>query len=118
MIDFIISTILFILVVTIPGYAIALAFFTKKGEIDLIERLTFSLLFSIIFPPILILIENQLLGIPLNFISVAGTEIFLILISLLVYSARIKRINAPKIFYKYIPAVNEKDAVELIPKIR
>lgn len=57
------------------GYSISLFLFPK--EIDDIERITLSLVFSVIFPTLTILFTNMVLGIPINTISVYITYITL-----------------------------------------
>lgn len=57
------------------GYAISLFLFPK--EIDDIERITLSLVFSVIFPTLTILFTNMVLSIPINTISVYATYITL-----------------------------------------
>lgn len=93
LIELIVGLIALIIVLTVPGYFLSLAFFPSKTEIDGIERLTFSLLFSIVFMPLVILIANQLLGVPINFVSSFGTLIFLILFGIIVYYFRLKKLN-------------------------
>ena len=91
--DLIIPLISLALVLTIPGYFLTLAFFPKKNEIDEIERLTFSMVFSIAFLPLLVLIENLLLSIPIDFSSTFGTLVFLIVIGLIIYFIRIRKMK-------------------------
>jgi len=95
--DLIIPLISLALVLTIPGYFLTLAFFPKKNEIDEIERFTFSIVFSIAFLPLLVLIENLLLSIPIDFSSVFGTLLFLIIIGLAVYWIRIRKMKKDEI---------------------
>ncbi|MEW6295765.1 MAG: DUF1616 domain-containing protein [Candidatus Diapherotrites archaeon] len=95
--DLIIPLISLALVLTIPGYFLSLAFFPKKNEIDEIERFTFSMVFSIAFLPLLILIENLLLSIPIDFTSVFGTLLFLIIIGLIVYWVRIRKMKKDEV---------------------
>ena len=81
------------IVLTIPGYFLTLGFFPKRGEIDSIERFTFSLVFSIVFIPLLLLIENQLLLLPINFLTSLTTTILLIVIGLIAWLYRSKKLS-------------------------
>ena len=99
---------------TVPGYCIALAVFPRRSDIDLLERLALSFVFSIVFLPLLMLIENQLLGIPINQISSAASVLVLIIAGLAVWMIRTSRIKAPGVCYKIFPKVDEKDAMPLL----
>lgn len=57
------------------GYSISLALFPK--DIDEIERITLSLVFSITFPTLTILFTNLILGLPINTLSVYVTYLSL-----------------------------------------
>ncbi len=116
--ELIIGLIAFVLIITIPGYFLTLAFFPSKIEIDGIERLAFSFVFSISFLPLIMLIENQLLSIRINFFTVATSLLLLIIASLLIYLIRIQKIPVPEIFYKIFPKIEQGEAVEIVPRIR
>jgi uncharacterized membrane protein len=51
------------------GYFISFFFF-RKGEADYIERIAYSLAFSLTIPPMIIFILNFLLKVPLNIVTV------------------------------------------------
>jgi uncharacterized membrane protein len=110
--------ILFLFAVTVPGYFLALAFFPSKKEIDLLERLAFSLLFSISFLALAVLFENQLLGIPLNFFSVAATLFGLIAVGLIVFMIRSQRVQVPVQVYWLFPKIEKNDAAGIIPELK
>ena len=116
--ELIVGLIAFALAITIPGYFVTLAFFPSKKEIDRIERLTFSFVFSISFLPLLVLIENQLLGILINFFTVTTSVLLLIITSLLIYLIRIQKITVPEILYKIFPKIEPQEAVNIIPKLK
>lgn len=113
--ELLINLILLLIALFIPGYFLTLAFFTRKAEIDAIERITFSFVFSITFLPLLVLIENQVLGIPINFASVAGTFVLIIAAGLFGYLARVNVIPMPGILQKIFPQVAKQDAVPILP---
>ena len=92
-ISIILGLIAIALVLTIPGYFLTLAFFPRKEEIDSIERLTFSLVFSIAFLPLLVLIENQIFGIKIDFLSSLLTTIAIILFGLIVWIYRSRKLK-------------------------
>lgn len=102
----------------IPGYFLTLAFFSKASDIDVVERVAFSYLFSIVFWPLLILVENQLFLIPINFTSVAASFLLLIIFGLLVWMIRTQKFSVPAALYKAFPKVDAKEAVSMFPKIK
>jgi uncharacterized membrane protein len=102
------------LVLTLPGYFLTLAFFPKKNEIDSIERITFSLVFSIAFTPLLLLIENQVFSIPINFLSSFLTVTGIILIGLIVWMIRVQKLRVPEKVYTIFPKVEKEEAVNLL----
>ncbi|MBU2100821.1 DUF1616 domain-containing protein [Candidatus Micrarchaeota archaeon] len=101
------------LTITVPGYFLTLGFFPDKKEIDSIERLTFSLVFSVSFLPLIVLIENQLFGIPINFYSSIATVLLIIIFGLLVWMTRTQKISLPTFFYVVFPKVEKDNAVDL-----
>ena len=107
---------LFAFAAVVLGYFISLAVFPSRKEIDLLERLAFSVLFSISSVSILALLENQLAGIPVNFFSVAATILLLIAAGLAVFMVRAQKINAPGFVYALFPKIGRNDAAEIIPK--
>ncbi len=105
--------ILLIIVVTIPGYFLTLAFFPKKEELDAIERFTFSLVFSIAVIPLIVLIENQVFGIPIDFFSSIGTVLVLIIFGLLVYAIRTQKVPFPNALNFLFPRIKKEESVEI-----
>jgi len=81
------------LAVSIPGYALSLAIFPKKKDLDIFERAAFSFILSIAVPGIVILAENMLLKIPINFVSVSATYIAVIAIGLIAFLLRSRSIK-------------------------
>jgi len=78
----------------VPGYAMTYAIFPKK-EVDAIERLTFSLAFSVSAVPLLILILNQTLGVdlfPIDLLHTLLATFILILFSVLIWAYRTGRL--------------------------
>jgi len=77
----------------VPGYAMTYAIFPKK-EVDGVERLTFSLAFSVSAVPLFILILNQSLGVelfPIDLFHSLLASFILILFSVLVWLRRTGR---------------------------
>ena len=107
---------LFAFAAIVPGYFLSLAFFPSKKEIDLAERLAFSVLFSISSISILVLLENQLAGIPVDFFSVAATILLLAAVGFAVFMVRAQRVQAPAFVYALFPKIGRNDAAEIIPK--
>ena len=112
------SLFLFAFAAVVPGYFLTLAFFPSKNEIDMLERAAFSVFFSISSISIAVLVENQLLGIPLNFYSVAATIFLIIALGAAVFMVRSQRIQAPEFVYLLIQKIDKNEAVEIIPKIK
>ena len=98
----------------IPGYFLCLGFFPGRQEIDWLERIVFSFIFSVSFIPLLILIENRLLGIPVNTLSVYATMLFLVLIGLLFYFVRSGKLSVPEKVHSLLPKV-KGEALPLLP---
>jgi len=111
------GVIVFAAVLFVPGYFLTLAFFPSRKEIDLAERLTFSVVFSIGFLPLVILIENQLLGMPIEFFSVFSSLLLIVVIALLIYLTRTQRLDFP-VLNRIFPKVEAEDVFELIPKFK
>lgn len=107
---------LFALIVTLPGYFLTLAFFPRKSDLDGIERLAFSFVLSISFLPLLMLLENQLLGIKIDYFSTLSSLLILVIAALLVYLIRAQKISAPEFIYRVLPKVNRGEEASLIPR--
>ena len=99
----------------VPGYFFCLGFFPQKGDIDGLERLAFSLVFSITLLPLLVLFENILLNVRIVFATVAANMALIILCSLLLYFVRTKKVPFPGLFYKFVPAVPKGEEFPVIP---
>lgn len=76
------------LAVSIPGYALSLAIFPKKDELDIFERAAFSFILSIAVPGIALLAGNMLLGIGINFISASIAYIAIAAIGFIAFTLR------------------------------
>ncbi len=116
MLEIISGLLLLAFALVVPGYFLTLAIFPSKTGIDSLERFAFSIVFSITFLPLLMLIENQLFGIQINFISVASTILVLIAIGVLVWMVRTTRLSVPEQLYVLFPKVPADEAVQLLPK--
>jgi len=101
------------LTITLPGYFLTLGFFPDKNEIDSIERLTFSLVFSVSFLPLLVLIENQVFGVPIDFNSSIATVLLIIIIGLVSWMIRTQKIVVSDKFYWLFPKVEKQNAIDL-----
>jgi uncharacterized membrane protein len=82
-VSLIIGIITLCIVLFVPGYAITLALFPNRKEIDDIERVTLSFAFSIAVVPLVLVLEN-FVGIPVNVVSSLGTTI-LVTVAALAY---------------------------------
>ncbi|MBI2598585.1 MAG: DUF1616 domain-containing protein [Candidatus Diapherotrites archaeon] len=111
------NLVVFALVAIVPGYFWTLAFYPEKNSLDRLERFAFSMVFSITFTPMLVLVENVIFRIPVNFFSVATTTLVLFIISLLIYLVRTERISAPKFVNRLFPRVKKEDSVKIVPKL-
>ena len=76
------------LAVSIPGYALSLAIFPKKKDLDIFERAAFSFILSIAVPGIVLLAGNMLLGIGINFISASIAYIAIAAIEFIAFALR------------------------------
>lgn len=101
------------LTITLPGYFLTLGFFPNKNEIDSIERLTFSLVFSVSFLPLLVLIENQVFGVPIDFNSSIATVLLIIIIGLVSWMIRTQKIVVSNKLYWLFPKVEKQNAIDL-----
>ena len=114
MLGFLWGLLVFGFLLTVPGYFLALGFFPKRGEISRLERLVFSLVFSLTFLPLAMLLGNQFVRLPINAETTLGLALFVTLQGMLLYLARIGRIHAPVLerFFRRIPA---EEAVSILP---
>jgi uncharacterized membrane protein len=87
----------------VPGYFLSIGIFAKKSDLEIIERLAFSFILSIVFMPLLTLAENTLLMIPINYFSVTANFLILIIAGLALWFYRTKRLP-------------DSEAVQLVPK--
>ncbi|MBN2013907.1 MAG: DUF1616 domain-containing protein [Candidatus Altiarchaeota archaeon] len=79
----------------VPGFAVSYAIFPKE-EIDLIERITLSLAFSVTMTPLFVLILNLSLGVeyfPIDLLHSLLASLFLIFVSCLVWLYRVGRLR-------------------------
>ncbi|MCD6230124.1 MAG: DUF1616 domain-containing protein [Candidatus Diapherotrites archaeon] len=86
------TTILFA-VLLVPGYFLSLAFFPKKEELALPERVVFSFAFSVAFMPFLMLLLNQVAGVPIDYVSSVGVALALVIIGLAGHVFRTKAVS-------------------------
>ncbi|HIH17131.1 MAG TPA: DUF1616 domain-containing protein [Candidatus Diapherotrites archaeon] len=103
----------FLLVV--PGYFLVLGFFPRRGEISRLERWVFSVVFSLTFLPLALLLGNQLLRMPVNAETVLGLSLFLVLLGILTFLVRIGKVSVPKALNRFFPMVKAGDAVSPLP---
>ena len=111
------NLIVFVGAITIPGYLWTLAFYPEKNGLGRLERFAFSLLFSITFLPMAVLLENVLLGVPVKFLTVFSNTVVLGIISVLIYSIRVQKIKAPEFVYSFLPKVKKEESVGFLPKL-
>ncbi len=113
LIELVFGLIALFLVITLPGYFLSLGFFPNKNEIDSIERFTFSLVFSIAFLPLIVLIENMVFGIPINFTSSIASVLLLIIFGLISWMIRTQKISVPEPLYFVFPKIEKQNSVDL-----
>jgi uncharacterized membrane protein len=82
-----------ILAVTLPGYALSLALFPRKEDLDNFERIAIMFVLSIAVPSLVILAENQLLKIAINLASVLATYVAITALGFLAYALRRSKIQ-------------------------
>lgn len=93
LISIILGLVAIALAVSIPGYALSLAIFPKRTELDIFERIAFSFILSITVPGIILLAGNMLLGIPINFISASLSYAAVTAAGIAGFIARIRFLN-------------------------
>jgi uncharacterized membrane protein len=76
------------LVLFIPGYALSYAFFPKKKDIDLVERIALSLGLSIATIPLSVFFLNKLLKVPITVFSSLAVTLAITLIGIIVWKKR------------------------------
>jgi len=113
LIELIFGLIALFLTITIPGYFLTLGFFPDKNEIDVIERFTFSMVFSISFLPLIVLIENVFFSIPINFTSSIASVLLLIIIGLISWMIRTQKLTVPQQLYFVFPKIEKENSVDL-----
>lgn len=79
-----------IILLPATGFFLTLAFFPKK-ELGVFEKIVFSAVLGILFPALLLLLENQVFGIPIDFVSSVLTLLLLLAVSIAVFLLRKKR---------------------------
>ena len=113
LIDVIPGHLLSLIFFIVPGYYLTTAFFTKKNSIKLAERLIFSIVLSIVFISLIVLYANLVFLIPITTELAYIVAIGLIVISVIVYFVRIRKIPLLKKENKWI--VKPLEAVSLNP---
>jgi len=111
--DFIFGLILLLFALTVPGYALSVAFFPKKGELDTLERLTFSFAFSVAFVPLVILLEMQVLGWLLTPVLAWANFLIITFSGFIVYALRARRIPVPKACESILKPVKKGEGKKL-----
>jgi uncharacterized membrane protein len=76
------------LVLFIPGYALSYAFFPKKKDLDLLERIALSFGLSIATIPLIIFFMNKFLKIPITVYSSFGVVTLITLVGIIVGKKR------------------------------
>jgi len=76
------------LVLFIPGYALSYAFFPKKNDIDVIERIVLSFGLSIAIIPLTIFFMNRFLKIPITVYSSLAVTIAITLVGIILWKKR------------------------------
>ncbi len=76
------------LVLFIPGYALSFAFFPKKNDIDLLERITLGFGLSVAIIPLSVFFMNKFFKIPITFYSSLALTIVITLIGIILWKKR------------------------------
>lgn len=76
------------LVLFIPGYAISYAFFPKKKDLDLMERITLSFGLSFALIPLAVFFLNKFLKIPITVYSSFSIILAITLIGIILWKKR------------------------------
>ena len=76
------------LVLFIPGYAISYAFFPKKKDLDLMERIALSFGLSFALIPLAVFFLNKFLKIPITVYSSFSIIVALTLIGVILWKKR------------------------------
>ncbi|MFH1126213.1 MAG: hypothetical protein V1703_03740 [Candidatus Altiarchaeota archaeon] len=87
--NIVIGTLMMIILVLVPGFALSLAIFPKKDELDLTERLGFSFVFGL-FPQLLQYFLDKNLNVPVNTSTTLGIIAGITLLGLGVWKIRQK----------------------------
>ncbi len=87
----------------IPGYCLTLGFFPRKNELEELERFAFSFVFSITFLPLLVLIENQVFGVKIDFVSSFGSVLLLVVAGLAIWKFRTRNMKKEEVVQFWIP---------------
>ncbi len=102
-------------VLIVPGYFISLAFFPNRKDFDTIERAAFSVVFSITFLPLAVLVENMMFGIAITQVNAVFNLLAIIILSLVVYLVRTQKLIVPEVIYRVLPKVKKEEVAEIIP---
>jgi len=76
------------LVLFIPGYALSYAFFPKKKDIDLVERIALSIGLSLATIPLSVFFLNKFLKVPITIYSSFVITMVITLIGIIVWKKR------------------------------
>ena len=76
------------LVLFIPGYALSYAFFPKKKDIDLVERVALSFGLSIATIPLSVFFLNKFLKVPITVYSSFVITVAITLIGIIIWKKR------------------------------
>ncbi len=93
---------------TVPGYCLTLAFFPKKNELEELERFAFSFVFSITFLPLLVLVENQVFGIPIDAVSSFASILLFVVVGLGAWSYRAGKMKKGEAVQIWLPKLFSK----------
>ncbi len=115
MLDLLLGLAVFAFLLVVPGYFLALGFFPRKAELSRLERFVYSLVFSLTFLPLALLLGNQFLRLPVNRETVLGLALFLVLAGTLLYLVRLGKVQAPALLERFFSKVNAEEAVSLLP---
>ncbi len=82
-----------VFVLFVPGVCISFAFYPRKEDLDMLERVVLSFGFGIAVVPLSVFYANKLLGVPVNVFTSILLVVLVSCIALAVWYKRVKRVR-------------------------
>ena len=103
--------VIFVVVLTVPGFFLSLAFFPKRESINYLERFILSVVFSMSSIALLLVLENKLLLIPINAVTAWLNLLIVVLFGLIIFSMRVGSIKTPSFMKKHFSKIKKSEAM-------